>query len=219
MDMAIFFDFDGTLVNVADRFYAVYQTVCQMLSLSALPKADYWQCRQRRLTTREILALTRGETAYDAFIAERSRLIEDPEYLRLNTLRDGAIDILRYLTNRCEVHLVSLRNSRTNLLWELEILGIRNYFTSVSTASAFGTFEDKARLLLAANAQPQRDLIVGDTEIDIQAGQRQGLRTCAVLNGMRTETALRRLRPDYLISDLSELILIVDQLVPAGSGG
>src|SRR5438874_2624275 len=53
--------------------------------------------------------------------------------------------------------------------------------------------------------KPDEAIMVGDTKADIMAGKNAGVKTVAALYGFGGE-ALRRLAPDYSITDLIELI-------------
>lgn len=57
--------------------------------------------------------------------------------------------------------------------------------------------------------EPSDTLMVGDTELDIQCGIGAGAKTCGVLYGYRTEKQLRKEKPDFLISGLTELIKVL----------
>ncbi|MGE5682281.1 MAG: HAD family hydrolase [Bacillota bacterium] len=52
-------------------------------------------------------------------------------------------------------------------------------------------------------------LMVGDSELDIKCGKNAGALTCAVTFGYRTEEDLRKQNPDFVISDMMELVNIV----------
>ena len=47
---AIAFDFDGTIIDISRRDYAVYHDLMQDLSGSALPFGIYWPMRRKRGT-------------------------------------------------------------------------------------------------------------------------------------------------------------------------
>lgn len=52
-------------------------------------------------------------------------------------------------------------------------------------------------------------LMVGDSELDIKCGKNAGALTCAVTFGYRTEEDLRSQNPDYIISDMLDLVKII----------
>jgi len=59
------------------------------------------------------------------------------------------------------------------------------------------------------NVELAETIMVGDTELDIQCGKSAGSKTCGVLFGYRTEDQLEKEKPDFLISGLSELRIIL----------
>lgn len=52
-------------------------------------------------------------------------------------------------------------------------------------------------------------LMVGDSELDIKCGKNAGALTCAVTFGYRTEEDLKLQKPDYVISDMLDLVKII----------
>lgn len=58
--------------------------------------------------------------------------------------------------------------------------------------------------------EPVETVIVGDTELDVQCGKSAGAKTCGVLYGYRTKGQLEKVKPDFLISGLSELRKILE---------
>jgi pyrophosphatase PpaX len=57
-------------------------------------------------------------------------------------------------------------------------------------------------------AKPSDALMVGDSELDIEAGRAAGAATCGVTYGFRPAWFLKSLRPDYLIASISDLVPI-----------
>ena len=62
------------------------------------------------------------------------------------------------------------------------------------------------RAMEALGANPEDCLFVGDSETDMEAGRRAGVRTCAVRYGYGNPAALAQWDPDFRISDLRELL-------------
>ncbi|MGE5496765.1 MAG: HAD family hydrolase, partial [Syntrophothermus sp.] len=52
-------------------------------------------------------------------------------------------------------------------------------------------------------------IMVGDSELDVLCGKNAGTRTCAVTFGYRTEEFLVTQQPDFIISDMNELVNII----------
>ncbi|MBT8383779.1 MAG: HAD family hydrolase [Ignavibacteria bacterium] len=49
-------------------------------------------------------------------------------------------------------------------------------------------------------------LMVGDTDLDIQCGKNAKAKTCGVLYGYRTKEQIEKEKPDFIISNLGELL-------------
>lgn len=62
------------------------------------------------------------------------------------------------------------------------------------------------RSIAALDARPGDCLFVGDSEADMEAGRRAGVRICAVDYGYGKNEALAKWEPDYWVSDLRELV-------------
>ncbi len=59
------------------------------------------------------------------------------------------------------------------------------------------------------NTEASGTLMVGDTELDIQCGKSAGSKTCGVTFGYRETEVLKNYNPDFLISSLSEINLLL----------
>jgi phosphoglycolate phosphatase-like HAD superfamily hydrolase len=59
------------------------------------------------------------------------------------------------------------------------------------------------------DVSPERTLMVGDTPRDIHAARRAGMRSAAVTFGMGRGDALTAARPDYVLEEFDELLVIV----------
>ena len=62
------------------------------------------------------------------------------------------------------------------------------------------------RCIGALAARPGDCLLVGDSPVDMEAGRRAGVRTCAVRYGYGDPQGIAEWKPDYWISDLRELL-------------
>lgn len=62
------------------------------------------------------------------------------------------------------------------------------------------------RILRIHGVNPERSLMVGDTDKDILAGQRAGTQVCAVRYGYGSLEMIRLLEPDYLIETPMDLL-------------
>ncbi len=96
----------------------------------------------------------------------------------------------------------------------LEAINLQSYFELVVGSS--GTMlphKPEPDLLLhickEIGVHPARALMVGDTLRDIEAGKRAGMRTAAVTFGMGDPDALIAARPDYVLEEFDELLVLM----------
>jgi len=94
----------------------------------------------------------------------------------------------------------------------LKGLGILDEFAAVYGGNSF---EQKKpypiginKILQDSRIHKERALIVGDSRVDVQTGRNAGIATCGVTYGLASET-LNDPKPDYLISNMRELPIIV----------
>jgi phosphoglycolate phosphatase len=91
----------------------------------------------------------------------------------------------------------------------LEQFGLLPYFDHVQGTDGFPCKPAPdviQRSLAALGARPEDCIFIGDSEADMEAGRRAGVKICAVDYGYGTSEAIEKWKPDYRISDLRELL-------------
>ena len=148
-------------------------------------------------------------------ILQDQELIETIPFLKYDRIIPGADRSLKHLAEKHQLILVTLRNSRGALDWELEYMDIRRYFREVLSTNSVNVHDYsrlKASLIESTfNALDPAEIIVGDTETDILTGQELGIRTVAVLSGMRTESVLQEVGPTFVLKDLMQVAKAIDE--------
>jgi len=138
--------------------------------------------------------------------------IEDKNYLKYDNLVPESPKVLSVLRNKADLILVTLRNSRKNLFWELDRLGLNNYFSQVLVGSPV-KLKNKTKLIkdyIENNMGETKFIIIGDTEVDIFTGKELGMLTIAVTYGIRSREFLENLKPDFYLDKLSVLPEILE---------
>jgi phosphoglycolate phosphatase len=95
----------------------------------------------------------------------------------------------------------------------LEQFGLLGYFDHVQGTDGFPhkpAPDVVLRAIQAFGARPEDCLFIGDSPLDMEAGRRAGVKTCAVRYGYGNPDDLARWTPDYWISDLRELLPATD---------
>ena len=91
----------------------------------------------------------------------------------------------------------------------LDQFGLLRYFDHVQGTDGFPCKpapDVLLRSIAALGARPEDCLFIGDSEADMEAGRRAGVQICAVDYGYGNADALAKWNPDYLVSDLRELV-------------
>lgn len=213
-----FFDLDGPILDVSEKFYRVYADLVTERGGQPIPKDDYWEQKRRRIPDAVILRASGLEDWTEEYRALRRARIETPEYLRCDRVWPGVPRLLAALRARGPVVLVTLRNSAEALVEELRAFGLYSLFERVLSAGldeAGGEGADLKTALVrgAFGADDLTGWFVGDTETDVRAGQRLGLRTAAVTYGIRTEEHLSALKPDVLLHSPERLVQWAETLL------
>lgn len=91
----------------------------------------------------------------------------------------------------------------------LKGLGVENCFDAIFGGDSAADKKPDPALLNAALAQfrlpAERAVMVGDGDIDIEAGKRAGVMTCGVMYGLGDKNDLMAARPDVIINQPIEL--------------
>jgi phosphoglycolate phosphatase len=213
--MLLFFDLDGPLLDVSPRYVALHQQLLTDLGARGMDGALYWK-RKRACASEEAILneLGRRDLA-TAYSSRRLELIETRAYLAHDRPWPWARPMLGLLARRHRLILVTARASRPFLEEQLDTLDLAGFFDEVLSERAGPRVdEQKAALIreyLHRHGEKARGWMIGDTEADVGAGKRVGLRTAAVLSGIRNAEILLRSEPDYLLHDISELPFLQEQ--------
>jgi phosphoglycolate phosphatase-like HAD superfamily hydrolase len=203
--MNIFCDLDGPILDVSERYFRVHQDIVEQCGGRRMDKATYWVLKRNRQPLPVLLAMTGNCTTEETYRKHWFHKIELLEYLRYDTVIQGAREQLERLRQRHTLILVTLRQRRDHLGIQLEQLSLGPCFATVLSASPTADEGSKTKQhLIAESGFLSGDaLIIGDTEIDIRAGKELGLTTVAVSSGVRSRERLAEEGPDFIIGDIN----------------
>ncbi len=200
--MNLFFDLDGTVVDVAARHHETYRRVVDAVGGEALPIEVVWPAKRSGTKWGELLGASGVDLDEGEFVRRFAHTVEQAELLAFDTLlAPGCIEALATFAR---VYLVTHRWHRHNLLAQLDALGLRPHFADVLSAPAQpGDRTAKARML--GDLASRGDVMIGDTESDVLAAHELGIRSVAVRSGLRDDQFLSALDPTWLVDDISAL--------------
>jgi phosphoglycolate phosphatase len=222
LNIQIFCDLDGPLVDVSRRYYKTYQLAISEVQhqmqgralLTPLSESQFWQMKQERRPDRDI-AFCSGlrHEQIDRFLASVTDLVNHPTLLQEDRVQPGAVQALQLLSRLgASLSVVTLRcqAQATQLLqqFQLDSFFDRVCGTDDRSAAYQNYTESKQALLQILMAQRNssdhhQHWMIGDTEADVQAGQALGLSTVALTCGMRSHSYLQRLQPTTVQANLT----------------
>lgn len=207
--LKVFFDLDGTLLDVSERNYRVYCEVTEQFHGTPLAKDEYWELKRKKAKWPELLPFSKLDPSIEAeFLKVFIAKIEDPKYLELDILYPDTLNVLQEVSSKCECRLVSLRRNEANLLEELDRLKIKDAFVEILSGHSESDGYDKKIDLIKSRLGSDKGVIIGDTEADIITGKNLGLTTIAVLSGIRDQKFLEALDPDYLLDNVGDILTL-----------
>jgi phosphoglycolate phosphatase len=209
----LFFDLDGPILDVSEKYYRAYADSLNELGKKALEKAQYWSLKRKQISDYEILSLSSCGELLSDFRAKRDQLIEDKKLLKLDRVWPELRGTYETLFTQLLVVLVTLRTYAKRTIWQLEMLGIRPWFDFILSHSAehssIQRWKVKVDMINQLNlfnkVEPRNCVFVGDTETDILAGKHLGMQTVAVSFGIRTKESLLSHNPDLLFDSQAAL--------------
>lgn len=205
-------DLDGTLLDVKFRYHAIHRDLLK--PHKTLDLKTYWKLKRQGVPERQMLAKLKvpGEQI-EHYLRRRMELIETESYVAMDRLVAGVKPTLRILARDYNLVLVTNRHNHAQLHRQLDNLGIREYFKSVLTAESTGEEQIAAR-----KAELVRELdadilaVVGDTRQEVLAARMLKAIAVVVSYGIREPQALKRAKPDSLITRINELPATLERL-------
>ncbi len=216
----IYLDLDGTLLDIAERYWRLHTYLTAHLGGPKVERSAYWRMKRQGARIADIWPGYPHELhkAYDQAWLE---LIEDPLYLRFDTLHQGVARALEELGKECRLVLATMRRNPGPLRKQLSDLGLISAFQALlCEAGPQAPHQGKEGLL---QQDPRFDsttsIVVGDTEAEVQAGKRLGIPSVGVLNGLRSREWLEPLGPTYIIPSVSHLPALLRGVLAHGGTG
>lgn len=206
----VILDLDGTILDGKLRHYTCYQRILSQTDYVPIDIDSYWQMKRERANLHQQLAMSGVEVITDEFKLLWLDLIEQPEMLRLDILQPGIVEHLRAWRNaQVRLVLATLRRFPKRLARQLSDLRLDGLFHRVviSNPNLGAAGKQQQVVERVANLNPARCLWIGDTEVDIAAARALGCPVWAVTCGLRAESYLASLSPDYLSLNLTDVKL------------
>ena len=209
----IIFDLDGTLVNA---YPAVVRSVNHALTQLGFPKRSPTEIKRSvGGGDRHLMAHFIGEEFADKAIRlyrpHHTKALAAPGGVRF---LPGALKLLRDLKSRgYKIAIASNRPTKFTLII-LDVLGARSLFDTVLCADKAVHPKPYPDMLWAViknlKVTKSQTIYVGDMTIDIETGQRAGIKTVAVATGSSSMKELKDLKPWRILGRISLLKTLIN---------
>lgn len=206
----VIFDFDGVIIDSgADIANAVKHTL-NVFRRPVLPMSEIisYVGHGAEYLIRKSFQGSSEELIKQALPAYRKHYLENALIeTRLYSNVEETLDVIKE-----HIHKIALITNKPEDIAEIILAGldIKDYFDIVlgpeSVIKMKPDPEGIRRVLATFGIAPKNAIMVGDSHTDIEAGKSAGTNTCGVTYGLGNRKELIQSAPDFLISDMAQLL-------------
>ncbi len=209
---AIFFDWDGTLVDTLPGLLIAHNHVRTHFALEHWTRDQFH--KEMKYSSRELYPKIYGDRADEAVTILRSYM--DKNIIKhLTPLKNAEVALRRIHKAGIPIGIVS--NKRQEFLTrEIEHLGWGRYI-SIEAGSGFAERDKPSgipirKALAAIKLEPENSMIwfVGDTETDMLAAADAACLPVLILHGEQRSEIIEKHAPAYVFNDCQELITALE---------
>ena len=200
-------DLDGPVLEGMFRHYQCYSDILSSKGYSPMPIDRYWEMKRNRYSYVEQLAVSGAEEISNFFFENWLARIEKKKYLLLDRVQEGIIEKLKqWRFGGIKIILATMRNNKDNLYWQLDSLGLLTLFDHIIITGTANAGSNKADMVKAyiKDIDIGSILWIGDTEVDIQAARKLGVKIGTVGCGVRNADFLS-LNSDFFFPDVNSI--------------
>ncbi|WP_026735796.1 HAD family hydrolase [Fischerella sp. PCC 9605] len=217
-------DFDGPIIDVSERYYRVYQLCLQKTrrpdqKVKELSKPEFWQMKRSRVPEKQIAMISGlDEVQAQEFAQLRRQTVHTEPYFQYDRLAVGAVDtLLKIQQAGIDLAVMTMRR-----VWELDYAfkqyDLGRFFPENRCYCLSNDYiktrdiDDKPLLMARALKElppAAYTWMVGDTEADITAAKKHGIKAIAVESGIRDRAQLKLYHPDIIVKDFSAAVDLV----------
>lgn len=211
---AVSFDLDGTIIDTAPDLGAAANMMLVILGARPLPDDQIPSLIGAGIDALVMRVLARSGIAPDPALQTMAgalfRNLYGQRVFERSRIYPGVVMTLHKLSTAGRTVYCVTNKERKFALPLLEFAGLSGFFAAVFCADHPEDRKPSPNLLRAACThacvEPAKMLLVGDSRADIVSAQAAGCRVVAVDYGYHRDQPLEELRPDGIVSDVSEIM-------------
>lgn len=212
---AVLFDLDGTLIDSAPIYYQIIDIVFERLGVPPVSRKTLQEAMDDGDFDWDYVLPDPMKSRKEELIAEARKIIDDiapPMFRRQIKLIPGAAETCKKIAAQgMKIGLVT--STPTDYisvkLTPLREAGVENLLQVIITADDVVNKKPHAEPLIKGSKDLsvaiEHCVYVGDTRVDIRAGNAAGMKTVGVLTGFDDFKALKRENPDAIIDSIAQL--------------
>ncbi len=201
---AIIFDFDGTLADTLEETRCIFNQLAPHYGLRQVAANELEQLRNYSLT--ELLDhLKISKLKVPSLLSRGTSMLR--ERMTRIPLIAGMAEVLPELSRNVKTVGILTSNATENVELFLEMHGLREHFTFVSSTSKLtGKAKHLRAIRKTFSLQAQEMLYVGDEIRDIRASQKAGVDCAAVTWGFNSRDSLYDCGPTHVVDAPQQLL-------------
>lgn len=183
----IYIDFDGTIVDVYERYFGVLQSFINKTSPGQMHFNSFIKLKKSGLKDHEVANKLTGINDFniEKYVKYKTSHIESLNWLS----KDKLIGNFEQFVSKCHdmdynISLLTQRRNPTNLQIQLEKFNIHNLFKDIIVVTPKDGQNVKYEYLREIVHSKSGAIIIGDSNEEINAGNILGLRTFHVQTGL-----------------------------------
>ena len=204
----IYIDFDGTIVDVYERYFGILQSYINRSSSKKMHFNSFIKLKKSGLKDHEIVSKLLGIEDFNIenYMKFKLNHIESLNWLSTDKL----IGNFEQFVSKChgmdyKISLLTQRRNQTNLHIQLEKLNIYNLFDTIIVVNPKDGQNVKYEFLREKAHSKSGAIVIGDSNEEIKAGNILGLRTFHVQTGLHDSSG---------ISDYTTFINSYEDVIP-----
>ncbi|MGB5749358.1 MAG: HAD-IA family hydrolase [Desulfobacterales bacterium] len=212
---AVLFDLDGTLIDSAPLYYQIIDIVFERLGVPPASRETLQDAMDDGVFDWDFVLPAAMKSRKEALVVEARVIIDDiapPLFRRRLKLIPGAVDLCEKIA-ACGLKIGLVTSTPRDYiavkLAPLRKAGIEKLLQVIVTADDVINKKPHAEPLIKGSQElgvaAEQCVYVGDTRVDIRAGNAAGMKTVGVLTGFDDFDALKKERPDAIINSIAQL--------------
>lgn len=208
MIKAVLFDIDGTLLDTTEFIYQAFEHTIKKFGLPSTSRETLSKLIGKPLDDCYAAIISSNETTH---LVEEHRLYQEKN-LHLSVAFADTLATLQYLKeHQIKIVAISTRSKRTSIA-TLELAKLLSLFDLVISKEDVTKQKPNPEGIIKAlkflTLKPQNALMVGDTDVDVNAGKNAGVQTIGAIYGFHKEKVTES-NPDYVIHSIKEILPIL----------